>query len=443
MPHYAFTPPRKETASEASSRVSNALTGAIDIYMQGKGKEEAQRKQEESLSTIQDPNSSNLQKAIAWGNINPKVQEQLIKQEKEERDMSLLSEILQRRNQENQPQITSPMQTQKLPVENSSQMGTFNQMTMQSPTGRVPNVNELREQLSAMIPITGATPPIVPRNNFQNQPQDDLQAKRNEVGKLQEDALLASFVNPTVGARLDSQANRLSREIEAEEKNRTKIEAANINAQAVLEEKNRKESQKYVDKILDSYQGSKTTSAVLGQMKNLAEKGNLTTPVMSTLINKVGIPLGVLDNPDSEEFDKLANTLTRDIQKFYGSRILASEFQNFLRQIPTLQNSPEGRKRIIENLEKTILPAKIEYDVYRQILKENNGVRPRDIREQVIDRMEPLLDEWSKEFKNNIEKTNPDKIPMGSLIVLTPEGRRVAVPKDRISEALSNGGKLE
>lgn len=205
----------------------------------------------------------------------------------------------------------------------------------------------------------------------------------------------------------------------------------------------RKETQKYVEKILDSYQGSKTSEVILSQMDNLSSKGDLTSPLMNNLLGKLGLPLGVLNNPDSEEFDKLSNNLTRDIQKFYGARILASEFNNFLRQIPTLQNSPEGRKRVIENLQKMLLPAKFEYQTYKDILKENAGKRPPNIREQIMERMDPLLEKWSQDFKSSIQKSDPSKVPEGTLVIISPDGRRVAVPKEHVAAALSQGGQLE
>lgn len=205
----------------------------------------------------------------------------------------------------------------------------------------------------------------------------------------------------------------------------------------------RKETQKYVEKVLDSYQGSKTTAAILGQMEELADKDNLTTPLTTNLLGKLGLSLGVLNNPDSEEFEKLSNNLTRDIQKFYGSRILASEFNNFLKQIPTLQNSAEGKKRVIENLQKTLLPAQFEYQAYKDIIKENDGKRPTDLRERITERMEPLLDKWAEDFKSNVRKSDPSKVPEGTLVIIAPDGRRVAVPKEHVASALSQGGQLE
>jgi hypothetical protein len=164
---------------------------------------------------------------------------------------------------------------------------------------------------------------------------------------------------------------------------------------------------------------------------------------MNSLLSKAGIPLGVLNNPESEEFDKLSNQLTRTIQNYYGSRILQTEFHNFLRQIPTLQNSEEGRKRIIDNLRKAQIPKQLEYDAYKQVMQENGGKRPVDLKERITEKLIPSLDNWLKDMRQSIDKTLPHDVPSGTLIVIAPNGMKKAIPKDQVANALAQGGKLE
>ncbi len=301
-------------------------------------------------------------------------------------------------------------------------------MTVTGATRQPPNAQIPDNVVNA---IEGIPPQVQPQEMPVNQSdqvqQPVIEGPEQKLAKAQQfrqraEAYNAAGLTPQANTDL-SQANSLENQAIAQEK-----------LQRADERETRKETQKYVDKILDSYQGAKTSEAILGQMEELSGKGNLSTPAMNTLLNKIGIPIGILNNPDSEEFDKLANTLTRDIQKFYGARILASEFQNFLKQIPTLNNSPEGRKRIIDNLNTMLNPAKFEYEAYKQIIRENGGKRPPDLRERVMDRMEPLLDQWATEFKQSTQSKdiNINLPPVQSgKIRMTKGGRTFDFPADQ------------
>lgn len=293
--------------------------------------------------------------------------------------------------------------------------------------GRGVTPENIAPEIPGITPMKGQPAPTQTPSEIAavNQPQQRAQQGLNI---RPEEIVAASALNPAVGRALGDTAKIAQRQEQFEYGKEQDI---------------RKETQKYVDNVLDKFQGAKTSEAILGQMDALASKGGLTTPLMYNLLGKLGLPLGVLNNPNAEEFEKDTNFLTRDIQKFYGARILASEFQNFLKQLPSLSNSEEGRKRIIRNLQKVLLPATFEYKAYKEVLKENGGKRPPNLREQVMDKMEPLLEKWGDELKADINKTDPTKVPEGTLVVIAPDGRRVAVPKEHLAEALAQGGKVE
>lgn len=348
-----------------------------------------QREQQQRALLNKLATASPLEKAKIWSEIDPRLGLEYEKQQMKMQQQSQLQDLLSQISQRSQ--------------------GAGPGITPQAIQPNIPGISPVKQ-------------PIAPTQTFSEaQAQDSIPVQ-------QADILQAAALNPAVSRALGDISKAQQREKQFEYGKEQDI---------------RKETQKYVDNVLDKFQGAKTSEAILGQMDKLASEGGLTSPLMYNLLGKLGLPLGVLNNPNAEEFEKDTNFLTRDIQKFYGARILASEFQNFLKQLPSLSNSEEGRKRIIKNLQKVLLPATFEYKAYKEILKENGGKRPPNLREQVMERMEPLLDKWGAELKADIRKIDPAKVPEGTLIIIAPDGRRVAVPKEHVAGALAQGGQLE
>lgn len=168
----------------------------------------------------------------------------------------------------------------------------------------------------------------------------------------------------------------------------------------------------YREKVLNSHEGSKRTIMQLDRLEALNNEGKLTTPVIAKFSESLGIPLSVLANPESEEFQKVSQDLLSNIKEVYGNRILEVEVNNFLKTIPTLMNSQEGRARVIRDLKLLNKGAEIKYKAYRDIRKKGGKI-PLDIHEQVLDKADPELEKLADEFKSGMglinELPNPAK----------------------------------
>lgn len=168
-------------------------------------------------------------------------------------------------------------------------------------------------------------------------------------------------------------------------------------------------SQKYRSEINQGSQAAKTSNMILDRMEILNKEGKLTNPLVAKLSDQLGIPISILSNPESEEFEKLSNNLTREISQVFKGRILASEFENFLKQIPTLMNSEEGRNRVIQSIKMLNEPKIEQAKLSREIIKENNGIPPFDLEDQVSERMNEYLDDLAQKFKGDSNKSIPKK----------------------------------
>lgn len=212
------------------------------------------------------------------------------------------------------------------------------------------------------------------------------------------------------------------------------INALATGNKAIYEPTNEKllaeDDNKYKKQILDRYESSQTLDTQLARMERLNESNQLSTPAAVKTLQTFGIPLSFLNNPTNEEFEKLSLDLTKNITQVYGNRILKTEFDNFLRTIPTLLNSKEGRQRIINNLRLMNEGAKIKYEAYKQLRKEGDT---RNLQEKIIERTGPRLDELSMQFQSGLDTVH----------LKGPDGLFYDIPIELKVKAIQEGGFTE
>jgi len=163
-----------------------------------------------------------------------------------------------------------------------------------------------------------------------------------------------------------------------------------------------KENQPYIDKVYDEYEVSQKRDAQLTRMQQLIDSGELTAPGLANVFHMFHIPIENLSNMTNDEFNKLSNDLTTGITSDYGSRVLASEFQTMLRRIPTLLNTDEGKRQIIQNMKILLEPARLKQEALRHLIDEaevKNKPLPHNIRGVIQKEIQPHLDKIYEDFK--------------------------------------------
>ena len=196
----------------------------------------------------------------------------------------------------------------------------------------------------------------------------------------------------------------------------------------------------YREKILNGYEASKKTLSQLGRLEKLNKEGKLTSATVAKVADSFGIPLSILANPESEEFEKVSQDLLGGITQTFGNRILKVEVENFLKTIPTLMNSTEGRERVIRDLKILQEANQINYDAYKEVKKENGGKVPLDLHERVLEKTEGKLDELSNKFKEGFQ-TGQGQAD-NTVEITAPNGQRKRIPKNMLEQALQAGGTL-
>lgn len=168
-----------------------------------------------------------------------------------------------------------------------------------------------------------------------------------------------------------------------------------------------KESKEWFKETNKKARGLKETNARLNRMEQLIDTGKLTNPIFASALDTLsqgvfgfGINLKSLQNAESQEFEKLSNDMLKGIQDVFGSRILKTEVDNFLKTIPTLSQTDSGKKAVIDNL-KLLNQASIAQDtIAKEIIKENNGHIPPNLEVMVDEQLDPYLDDLHKKFVN-------------------------------------------
>ncbi len=163
-----------------------------------------------------------------------------------------------------------------------------------------------------------------------------------------------------------------------------------------------KENKDFIDSTHGAYEDAIKREAILGRMEALNNSNELTDAGLANFMNYFHIPIESLKNYTNDEYNKLSNDLTAGITNDYGNRILASEFNVMLRRIPTLQNTPEGRTQIIQNMRALLAPATLKEEALQRHLEKSkvtNKPLPHDLYGEILKEIKPQLNAIADDFK--------------------------------------------
>lgn len=218
-------------------------------------------------------------------------------------------------------------------------------------------------------------------------------------------------------------------------KSRGQLKASDLNKMGATERKEaireqeqaNKETKKYYDDILSNDKAAHNNLLRLKKMEKLIDKGSLpyaafynlwetAVPAASKSLGKIPLVGGIAEAigdaiqwtgkavqrnitaRDTEEYEKLTADFVRDAKAIFGARITDADLNAFMKTIPSLSLTDNGKKQIIKNMRLFNDAVEAEAKVMREIIKENNGKRPFNLREQVNERTKDILDGLAEEF---------------------------------------------
>ena len=229
----------------------------------------------------------------------------------------------------------------------------------------------------------------------------------------QESVLQQASAQPSAGGRMPTIAEVLSRPYESPEMKQkerhfqAQEERADKKEQALEKREAIKLTEGVRKDAVEQAQSAQRTLHDLDRIEELSQSGKLDTPGYVEFLHRSGLDIPALMNPESEEFAKLQQGFLRDAKQYFGGRVSNYEVEQFLKTIPSLSQSPEGRNRVIANL-KYLSRAKLEhFKTLRDIIKDNKGLPPYDLAEQAFEKQGPKLSALAKKFKQDLQKPVP------------------------------------
>lgn len=167
-----------------------------------------------------------------------------------------------------------------------------------------------------------------------------------------------------------------------------------------------KESSKFYQTLSKESQGAKENNLRLNKMKELIQSGKLTSPTFAAALKSLnkgifgfGIDLSGLLNKESQQFDKLSADFVRGAKDvFGGQRLTDNDINLFLKTVPSLTQSNEGKMAIINHLESLNRAVEVKKQTADAIIRANGGRPPANL-DFIVDQIAgPELDRLAKEF---------------------------------------------
>jgi hypothetical protein len=285
-------------------------------------------------------------------------------------------------------------------------------------------------------PITATTQPTAVENALAptGQTPQEIEARKKML-------IRRSGLPGGVGTR----AQKELQDIEHQENLALKKQALDLKKTQITErniDKSYENQKDFIDNVSKQNQSWETEfKPRLLQLQALNDE-ELIGPGAAKVLETLGIPLGALENPSNELFQKVSQDLLKGLPDSFGSRILKVEVDNFLRTIPTLSNSPDGRRLITSNMLKLGEMKEVYYNEMRRQQKENlaeDKKFPKDFEQEVFDNVKPQIDRINSQFQ---QLSQIKSVPENTVPYFNPEGGISFIPQtpEDMDWASKNGG---
>lgn len=138
----------------------------------------------------------------------------------------------------------------------------------------------------------------------------------------------------------------------------------------------------------------------LAELERLERTGKIDSPLTVRTYQTLG--LGHKLSPETQAFEKVARGFLRNAKSVFGARVTNFELDQFQKLFPSLIQSAEGRKMIIDNIRRVNKAARDRAKVMREIIKENKGKVPRNLEDLIEQKIGPELDRLASESLQGI-----------------------------------------
>lgn len=210
-----------------------------------------------------------------------------------------------------------------------------------------------------------------------------------------------------------------------------------------------KENAKRYMELSDSIKNSDKMDLSLGGAEILNDSHKLPEGIERIQINPITGELfyAAGANAETQEFVKIINDFTTQAKDSYGARVTNFELDRFMKRLPGLLNSEEGRRIILKQMRVQNQIDKLEKSSERQVY-DHYSLRGVDIQKaDVIGRN--LRKKKESELRNQYNKNLNDlknlgiksEMPKGKVLI-EMKGKKGQIPEEKLDEYLKKGARL-
>jgi hypothetical protein len=167
----------------------------------------------------------------------------------------------------------------------------------------------------------------------------------------------------------------------AAERNQIAREKLNLTKQQGIE----KLESPHLEKAMEAHRTAENNNLIADQQLQLINEGNLPDPIFASAIETIGngvfgagFDLSSLLGSSGEEFNKLSAQLVNNLRSS-GGRVTDIAMKNFIKSIPTLRQSEDGKRKILSNFKLFNEFAKSDFDAKRELIEANGGDIPKGL----------------------------------------------------------------
>lgn len=191
--------------------------------------------------------------------------------------------------------------------------------------------------------------------------------------------------------------------------------------------------------ILADARGAKQDLQDLKRLEDPDVEGGVIGAAYNEFLKEAGLDIPALMNPESEEFLKIRQSFLRDAKKYFGARVTNFELEQFLKTIPDLSQSPEGRKRVIANLKRFNRLKILRAKSMRDVIRDNDGIPPLDLLEQTDERYSKNAKKIASQFKKDLKREVPEGSSALSTIAAKGAGKTLSQLGSAVPSAVLGG----
>ena len=194
----------------------------------------------------------------------------------------------------------------------------------------------------------------------------------------------------------------------------------------------------------------KSESLKLDQLKRLNDTGKLPEGLENLNINwKTGdIRVPRFANSATQQYVKTVKDFLTNIKDSFGARITDFDIKSFMQRLPTLANSTEGRRVIIDQMKAISDIDKLYYDSFKEVYDEY-GLRGIDSQkaEKIASELRAPKEEVLKQkVADSIMAQEvydaKEVVPEGKVVGMSPEGKIIFIWKNKADKAIERGYRI-